>query len=133
MFPLKKYKYTVPQGEELGAFGVRRKFDVHTGVDLYCENGDEVISIEDGIVVAVEPFTGEIAGFPWWNNTYAVAVLGKSGVINYGEIIPECKVNDIVKEGDTIGYVTPVLKIKERFLPQACFTWNFIIIIMVSG
>jgi len=84
MFPLKKYKYTVPQGEELGAFGVRRKFDVHTGVDLYCENGDEVISIEDGIVVAVEPFTGEIAGFPWWNNTYAVAVLGKSGVINYG-------------------------------------------------
>jgi len=33
-------------------------------------------------------------------------------------LIPECKVNDIVKEGDTIGYVTPVLKEDKRKVPS---------------
>ncbi len=41
MFPLKNYKHNIPIGIEFGAFGVIRKFDVHTGVDLYCNNNDE--------------------------------------------------------------------------------------------
>jgi len=58
MFPIKNYKYQIPTGEELGAFGVTRKHDVHTGVDMYCEQGDEVVAMEDGIVVAVEFLLG---------------------------------------------------------------------------
>ncbi len=34
MFPLQNYKYEIPTGDHLGAFGTTRKHDVHTGVDL---------------------------------------------------------------------------------------------------
>lgn len=120
MFPLKNYKYEIPEGDALGAFGVRRKFDVHTGVDLYCNEGDFVYAMEDGMIVAIEPFTGEIAGFPWWNDTYAVSVLGPSGVINYGEISPSTliEVGDYVKMGTELGYVIPVLKEDKGKVPS---------------
>ena len=87
MFPLKNYNYEIPTICP-GSFGYKRKFDIHTGVDLYCNKGDQVFAIEDGEVVAIEWFTGEKVDMPWWNNTQAVAIKGKSGVINYGEIIP---------------------------------------------
>jgi len=86
MFPLFNYKYKIPQENDLGAFGVKRKYDIHTGVDLYCNHGDVVLSIEEGEVLAIKPFTGEIAGFPWWNDTWGIAIKGKSGIINYGEV-----------------------------------------------
>ncbi len=81
MFPLKNFKYTIPTGTDLGAFGVPRKHDVHTGVDLYCQEGDPVFAIEQSVITDIIPFTGEIAGFPWWNNTYAVVLSGASGTI----------------------------------------------------
>jgi len=120
MFPLKNYKYAIPQGSDLGAFGVARKHDIHTGVDLYCEEGDTVYNMMDGVIIAIEPFTGEIAGFPWWNNTYAIAVLTDIGVLNYGEIQPNTnlKVNDLVKVGDILGYVIPVLKTDKGKVPS---------------
>lgn len=115
MFPLKNYKYTIPIGQELGAFGVVRKHDIHTGVDLYCEKGDKVYAMETGVIIAIEYFTGPSIGMPWWNDTMAVAILGKSGIINYGEISPSTfiRVGDTISEGDEIGYVTPVL-IKDK-------------------
>ena len=120
MFPLKNYKYEIPEGDALGAFGVKRKFDVHTGVDLYCEEGDLVYAIEDGEVVAVMPFTGDIAGFPWWNNTYAIAISGASGIINYGEIQPDVliKPTDKITKGTILGYVIPVLKVDKGKVPS---------------
>jgi murein DD-endopeptidase MepM/ murein hydrolase activator NlpD len=120
MFPIKNYKYEIPKGDDLGAFGVKRKFDTHTGVDLYCNEGDSVYAIEDGKIIAIEPFTGEIAGFPWWNNTYALAILGLSGVINYGEIQPlsNLKVGDTIKSGDELGNVVPVLKKDKGKVPS---------------
>ncbi len=120
MFPLKNYKHEVPLGDDLGAFGVIRKHDIHTGIDLYCNEGDEVYAIEDGEVLAIKPFTGEIAGFPWWNDTYAVAVKGKSGVINYGEIQPDDKLNvgDKITEGTPLGHVIPVLKKDKGKVPS---------------
>lgn len=120
MFPIKDYKYEIPQGEALGAFGVKRKFDTHTGVDLYCNEGDWVHAIEDGTIIAIEPFTGEIAGFPWWNDTYAVAIKGVSGIINYGEIYPRVGwyVGYKIKEGEIIGHVIPVLKEDKGKVPS---------------
>jgi len=112
MFPLKEYKYTIPDGEHPGAFGVVRRYDVHTGVDLYCNPGDNVYAIEAGIVSRIERFTGEWADSPWWNNTQAIVVQGKSGSILYGEIdvsfdfIPGLN----IEEGAILGRVQTVLK-----------------------
>jgi murein DD-endopeptidase MepM/ murein hydrolase activator NlpD len=120
MFPLNDYKYSIPTGTDLGAFGVPRKFDIHTGVDLYCGQFADVIAIEDGEVVAIEWFTGEVVDMPWWNNTKAIAIKGKSGVINYGEVVPyeNLKVGDKVKEGDLIGWVATVLKKDKGKVPS---------------
>lgn len=103
-----------------GQFGFQRKFDVHTGVDLYCELDTKVIACEDGIVVSIHWFTGQNAlnldGIPsnWWNDTKAVLIEGESGVIVYGEVGAETvavAVGDSVKKGQFIGLVNiPVLK-----------------------
>jgi len=34
-----------------GAFGARRKFNVHSGIDLYAPVGEPVYAVEDGTVV----------------------------------------------------------------------------------
>lgn len=105
MFPLKNY--TMPSGP--GTFGFIRKHDVHTGVDLYTKENEEVFAIEDGIVVKIDVFTGPKIGMNWWNETWAVMIEGESGVINYGEIKSNCIINQKIKKGDVIGFVIPVL------------------------
>lgn len=118
IFPLKNYKCQIPTGIEFGAFGVTRKFDIHTGVDMYCNAGDECLAMEDGIVIAVEFFTGPSVDMPWWNDTQAVAIKGASGIINYGEVRAHVKVGDEIEEGDLIGWVIPVLKQDKGKVPS---------------
>ena len=89
MFPLQT-KYRWPDKE--GKFGAVRKYDVHTGVDLYCESGSAVHAVEDGIVVNIENFTGPLAGSSWWNDTKSVLIEGKYGVVCYGEIEPTVQI-----------------------------------------
>lgn len=113
MFPLKNYTWP---GKE-GKFGAIRKHDIHTGVDLYCDPGEAVYAIEDGVVVAVENFTGPKAGTPWWNDTQSVLIQSKSGVFCYGEIETRCWVGQQVFEGDIIGTVLTVLK-KDKGKPM---------------
>ena len=69
-------------------------------------------AVEDGRVIGKEMFTGPQDGSPWWNDTDAVLVEGPSGVICYGEIqvYETWKPGDIVRAGDFIGTVTPVIK-----------------------
>lgn len=95
-----------------GAFGVRRKNHVHEGVDLYCANGEPVRAVESGTVVSVAPFTGPIAGSPWWLDTWAIMVEGASGVVLYGEVVPEPSLapGDAVAAGQLVGRVIPVLR-----------------------
>ena len=108
-WPLKNQHPLFP--DEPGRFGAKRKHDFHTGIDLYCELGQEVVAIEDGTVVTVEPFTGEKAESAWWNDTEAILVKGESGVINYAEVTPLVKEGDEVKAGQVIAVVdTAVLK-----------------------
>lgn len=104
----------VPVGPLPGAFGVKRKHDIHTGVDLYAPEGTPVFPMEEGTIVAIiHDFTGEWAGSPWWNDTGAVMVEDGSGVWLYGEIRPSemLKVGMKVDVGDTLGYVQTVLKV----------------------
>jgi len=115
-WPLKEF-CDVPIEKHPGAFGAIRTHDIHTGVDLYCKNKDLVFAVEDGTVVLVDDFTGKITNTPWWNDTKAVMIEGATGVVNYGEIEPYCKLNQIIKKGDLIGYVVPVLKSKKENIP----------------
>lgn len=112
IFPLEKFTPLIPSGEHPGAFGFKRKYDIHSGVDLYCNENDNVLAVEDGEVVAIEPFTGPKAGHPWWLDTMCVAISGETGLVNYGEIKPleTLKIGDKIKAGEKIGTVIPCLK-----------------------
>lgn len=114
MFPLKNYKYQLPLSTEPGSFGYIRKHDIHTGVDLYCENNDAVYAMYDGIIVNIEDFTGINSNPPtsWWNDTNSVLIRHHDFVICYGEITvaDNITIGSSVKEGDIIGYVKQVLK-----------------------
>jgi len=103
----------LPVAPHPGSFGFERKHHVHEGVDLYVPEGTPVHAVEDGTVVAIMPFTGFGAGSPWWHDTWAVMVKGESGVVLYGEIKPLLHLHglgDVVRQGEIIGHVTPVLK-----------------------
>lgn len=93
-----------------GDFGYKRSWYYHSGLDLYCPERTTVRALEDGLVVAVEHFTGPDLGTPHWNNTWAALVHGRSGTLVYGEIWPEVKPFETVKAGQKLGHVIPVLK-----------------------
>jgi len=85
---------------------------VHTGVDLYTPVGTKVYAVEEGVIVGVELFTGKDAGSPWYNETEAILVSGKSGVVLYGEveIQEDLEVGQKVLAGQLLGTVQAVLK-----------------------
>lgn len=115
---------TFPLGTEIdlesipidGRFGTKRKYDTHTGVDLYCKNFTPVYAIEAGKRLKHVPFTG-YSESPWWNDTDALLIKGESGVILYGEIGVEPGLPEYIEEGQLIGYVLTVLK-KDKGLPM---------------
>ncbi len=118
-FPFNTYEYVLPTHTEVGGFGYVRKYDIHTGVDLYCNEGQEVYAMESGLIVNIEKFTGEWAGSPWWNATESILIEGKSGVILYGELIVDDAVRNLlfVNEGTLLGRITPVLKTYKGITP----------------
>lgn len=107
-----KEEVELPIGDHVGAFGVSRKHDRHKGVDLYAPDGTIVGTIERGTILMVRPWTGEKAGYPWWNETEALLVQGKSGIIAYGEIeaFENLTPGTVIPEGHPIGIVKRVLK-----------------------
>lgn len=117
-WPLRQFS-EVPLAPHPGSFGAVRKYDIHTGVDLYCPEGTEVLAAEPGVVLRIEPFTGTAAGSPWWHDTMAALIEGASGVLVYGEIEPR---PDLVpglevEEGQVLGVVRTVLR-KDKGLPM---------------
>lgn len=131
-FPLREYYHSqdypcpgIPVGNHPGAFGFQRKYDRHTGVDLYTKENTLVFPVEPGRIVGVEHFTGEQDKSPWWNNTDCILVEGPTGVICYGEIevnnrlfgyeykFSEVKYTIYVDRNTILGKVIPVLKDKE--------------------
>lgn len=103
----------IPVLQHYGAYGVRRKHDVHSGIDLYAPEDEPVYAIEDGEVVYVGPFTGPKCGTHWWNDTNAIYVLGDTATIVYGEVKELSYVikGTKIKQGHCIGNVVPVLKV----------------------
>jgi len=103
----------IPVGS-VGDFGSRRSFYHHPGIDLYCEFGQEVQAMEDGIITNVEYFTGPNATptSPWWNETWSIMIEGASGALGYCELkpLPHIIKGYQVKEGEIIATIIPVLK-----------------------
>jgi phosphopantothenoylcysteine decarboxylase len=100
----------IPVDGHPGSFEAKRKNSTHTGVDLYVDEGRIVFPVEDGTVVAVEPFTGPKDNSPWWLDTDCVLVEGATGVVCYGEVAPLVRVGERVKKGMTgIGRVKRVI------------------------
>ena len=93
-------------------FGYTRKHDIHTGIDIYADPNQEVFAIEDGVVVSMDIFTGAEVDSPWWNTTQSIVIKSNSGYILYGEIKinPNLILGSMIKSGDLIGQVLPVLK-----------------------
>lgn len=101
----------IPTGEHPGAFGTRRKFDIHTGVDLYVPEHEPVFAVETGHVVAIENYTGPEADSPWWLDTKAILIEGESGVVCYGEVAPkDIGIGQLIDRGSQIAHVIPVLQ-----------------------
>ena len=118
--PVKQFSLVAPYSfVPEGAFGCIRKYDVHTGVDLYCNPGDKVHAIECGEVVGIIDFTGPKVDTPWWNDTRAIMIEGSSGVFVYGEVKERegLKIGDNIECGDVIGEVVTVLK-KDKGKPM---------------
>jgi murein DD-endopeptidase MepM/ murein hydrolase activator NlpD len=118
-FPLSINACTgIPVTPHPGAFkAVRRDNHIHTGVDLYADEGSEIRACERGRVVSIEPFTGPKDNSPWWKDTDAILIEGASGVICYGELKPaeNLKVGSVVGRHQLIGTVKRViLEGKER-------------------
>ena len=112
-FPLKSDNCSgIPIKNHPGAFLIQRKYDIHTGVDLYTKNKEPVYAVEDGIVVGKYAFTGSGTNSEWWNDTECLLIEGASGVVCYGEIIPSshAKVGTYIHRGSYIGNVKQVLK-----------------------
>lgn len=126
-FPLDTYfnNRFIPTWPHPGGFGSVRRYDIHTGVDIYCENKANVFAVESGVVVDYGQFTGEKVGCGWWNDTWYITIHGNSGYITYGEI--ECLKFDIgqsVQVGEKIGNVIPVLKtnkIRKDIKGHSCY------------
>lgn len=103
----------------LGSFGKVRKNHIHEGIDIYCEAGDKVYAMDDGVILNILPFTGEQVGSPWWHNTYCILVKHKECVLNYGELVPlpYLTQGETIKKGNLLGYIIPVLK-QNKGLPM---------------
>lgn len=101
--------FILPDSIYPGSFGFVRKYDVHTGIDLYCKYKEPVFAVEDSYFVSVNKFTGPDVGSPWWYETYYMMLKGKSGVVCYGEIFYPYINGHYYKRGQLIGYVAKVL------------------------
>jgi hypothetical protein len=79
-------------------YGVTRKHDIHTGVDIYTEEDEIVYPILPGKVVAIGYFTGKIVDSPWWRETKYVVIKSEGMYILYGEISlnPKIKLGTVV-------------------------------------
>ena len=110
--------FAIPANPHPGSFAFVRKNHVHEGVDIYCMEGDEILSMTSGTVEKVLPFTGPKAGFPWWLDTEGVAVRTLDGtLLIYGEIKSSVRVGDILSEGDLVGTSIPVLANPKGYPP----------------
>lgn len=118
--PLPGCTWSLPCGKYHPAgFGAKRKYSLHTGVDLNCKHNQPLASVEDGIVVAIRDFTNSKKKknpAPWLNKTRVILIEGETGVVAYCNVKerPGLKVGDLVDAGEVVGNVIRLNKKKRR-------------------
>ena len=117
---IEDYEIEIPIHPHCGSFGAKRKHDRHRGVDLYTSEGTIVTAVEDGVIKMIRPWTGTKADCDWWEDTDAILIEGKSGLVVYAEIKvnEKLKVGDNVYPGEILGSVKRVLK-KDKGRPMS--------------
>ena len=100
----------VPSPREAGSFAEDRRDRRHCGVDLYAPAGSVVVSIDDGLVVEVGPFTSPKI-IPYWNETFCVIVENESDLfVKFAELATvKVEPGDRLRAGDAVGLVGSVL------------------------
>jgi hypothetical protein len=109
---------------EIGDVLVERKNDIHLGLDIYLPPNTEVVippseftgsspQSEFRVVKIEKAFTGpnSIPPTPWWNETQSVIFQDSADYFFiFGELVTDLKVGDVLRAGDVVGRVLPVLK-----------------------
>lgn len=116
--PLPGCTWSVPLGKYHPAgFGAKRPFNLHSGVDLFCDHNQPLATVEDGIVVGIRDFgKRQQNDAPWLNRTRVVLIEGKTGVVAYCNVKERnnLKIGQQVKAGEIIGNVIRINKKKKR-------------------
>lgn len=93
-------EWNVPVGSyEKGSFGSKRKSNYNTGVDVFCPPELDVYALEGGVVVKVII-----------KDTFKIVMVeGYSGVVAYGNVLPEEDLVEgmAIEVGDIIGTTIP--------------------------
>lgn len=115
--PLPNFSWSLPIGKyHSSGFGSRKsngKF--HTGVDIQCEPEQQVVSMEYGVVVDIQPFIKAKES----NNvrkTKTIFVEGATGVIVYGNVIYDSnlEIDQEVEAGQPIGKTVNIYRNKSN-------------------
>ena len=116
--PLPGITWAIPLGKNHPAgFGSRRKYGFHTGLDLYCKHNQELVSVENGTIVAITDFgKNKKNKSPWLNKTRVILIEGKTGVVAYCNVreLETLKPGQKVKAGEKIGNVISIFKKKSK-------------------
>lgn len=117
-WPVPSVKKKVPASKSKRGFG-RNKSNgrFHAGTDILANYGDDVISIEKGIVKNIFVFTyPELDKSEKYERTYAIAIQHEDGnYALYAEIQkPKLKIGQKIKAGQKIGKVSTVLPEKQE-------------------
>ncbi|MFP4548947.1 MAG: M23 family metallopeptidase [Fidelibacterota bacterium] len=109
-WPLKTRQSQLPTPKSAGSFWEDRKDRRHCGIDLYAEQGADVLAIEAGEVVDTGIMTAP-EFIHYWNITHYVIVKNSDGTFwKYGEMEDIfVKKGEIISEGQLIGKVGLVL------------------------
>lgn len=115
--PLPGCTWSMPLGKYHPAgFGAKRQYNLHAGVDLFCDHNQPLASVEDGIVVGIRDFSKQNNDRPWLNKTRVILIEGKTGVVAYCNVKErnDLRIGQPVKAGEIIGNVIRINKKKKR-------------------
>jgi murein DD-endopeptidase MepM/ murein hydrolase activator NlpD len=110
--PLPGCNWGLPLGKyQTGGFGAKRKYNLHSGVDLHCKHLQPLASVEAGVVVKIIDF-GNKDKNPKLNETRAIFVEGDSGVVVYCNVMEreDLRPGIGVAAGEVIGKVIKINK-----------------------
>lgn len=109
-WPLKNRQPQLPSSTRAGSFWEDRQDRRHCGIDLYADQGADVMAIEPGEVVDTGIMTAPEL-IHYWNITHYIIVKNSDGTFwKYGEMEKIfVKTGDSIGEGQLIGRVGLVL------------------------